>query len=75
MVNRPGSGDVDLSILKQFVSSERFQEFEKLKITCPRIEISSSEIRRKVGAGESIRFLTPRSVDKYIETQKLFVGQ
>ena len=73
VVNRPGSGDVDLSILKQFVSSERFQDFEKLKITSPQIEISSSEIRRKVVAGESIRFLTPRSVEKYIETQQLFV--
>ena len=73
VVNRPGSGDVDLSVLKQFVSPERFQSFEKLKITCPRIEISSSEIRKKVGDGKSIRFLTPRSVEKYIETQKLFV--
>jgi len=74
VVNRPGSGDVDLSVLKKFVSPERFQDFEKLKITCPRIEISSSEIRKKVGEGGSIRFLTPRSVEKYIETQKLFVG-
>ena len=73
VVNRPGSGEVDLSVLKQFVSTERFQDFEKLKITCPQIEISSSEIRKKVRAGESIRFLTPRSVEKYIETQKLFV--
>ena len=73
VVNRPGSGEVDLSVLKQYVSPERFESFEKLKITSPRIEISSSEIRKKVGEGGSIRFLTPRSVEKYIETQKLFV--
>ena len=75
VVNRPGSGDVDLSILKKFVSPERFQDFEKLKITYPQIEISSSEIRNKVAQGTSIRFLTPRSVEKYIETQKLFVDE
>ena len=73
VANRPGSGEVDLSVLKQFVSDERFQEFEKLKIISPRIEISSSEIRKKVEAGQSIRFLMPRSVEKYIETQNLFV--
>ena len=73
VVNRPGSGEVDLSVLKQYVSPERFESFAKLKITSPRIEISSSEIRKKVEQGGSIRFLTPRSVEKYIETQKLFV--
>jgi len=73
VVNRPGSGEVDLSVLKPFVSPERFESFEKLSITSPRIEISSSEIRKKVQQGQSIRFLTPRSVEKYIETQKLFV--
>lgn len=74
VVNRPGSGDVDLSVLKQFVDDDRFKLFQSLVIQCPRIEISSSEIRAKVESGQSIRFLMPRSVEKYIQTQKLFGG-
>jgi len=74
VVNRPGSGAVDLSVLQQYVDADRFKLFQQMTIQCPRIEISSSEIRQKVGEGKSIRFLTPRSVEKYIETQKLFVG-
>lgn len=72
VVNRPGSGEVDLSVLKQYVDEDRFKVFQSLTIECPRIEISSSQIREKVAQGKSIRFLTPRSVEKYIETQKLF---
>jgi nicotinate-nucleotide adenylyltransferase len=72
VVNRPGSGKVDLSVLKEYVDAERFKLFEQMAIESPQIEISSSQIREKVGQGKSIRFLTPRSVEKYIETQKLF---
>ena len=74
VVNRPGSGNVDLSVLKNFVDEDRYQMFRSTTISSPRIEISSSQIREKVRAGKSIRFLVPRSVEKYVETQKLFVG-
>jgi nicotinate-nucleotide adenylyltransferase len=73
IVNRPGSGDVDLSILKQYVDEHRFKLFQAGVISSPRIEISSSKMRQRVAEGKSIRYLTPRPVEKYIETQKLFV--
>lgn len=43
-----------------------------LEVEMPLIELSSREIRRRVAAGLSIRFQTPRAVEKYIETQGLY---
>ncbi len=74
VVNRPGSGEVDLSLLQPFVSKSRFGQIDKWKIQCPKIEISSTDLRARVRDGKSIRFLTPRGVEKYIETQKLYLA-
>jgi nicotinate-nucleotide adenylyltransferase len=38
----------------------------------PEIGLSSSEIRRRVAAGKSIHYHTPRAVEKYIEAHKLY---
>lgn len=73
VVNRPGSGNVDLTLLKPYVDDRRFELFSQQAVSSPEIQISSSEIRQKVSEGASIRYLTPRPVEKYIETQKLFV--
>lgn len=75
VVNRPGSGEVDLSTLKKHVDQERFAKFEARVTSSPRIEISSRKIRQKVSGGKSIRYLTTRPVEKYIETQKLFLSK
>ena len=75
VVSRPGSGEVDLSVLKPFVGKSRYQLFCDSKIESRNIEISSSGIRAGVNAGKSVRYLLPRAVQKYIETQKIYLDQ
>ena len=41
-------------------------------VQAPRIDISATEIRRRVAAGQSIRYLTPPDVCRYIETHGLY---
>ena len=38
----------------------------------PRIEISSTEVRRRVAVGEPIRYLVPDAVAGYIEREGLY---
>ena len=73
IVNRPGSGQVELSVLKKYVDHDRYERFEAELIRSPAIQISSSEIRQRVAVGKSIRYLTPRAVEKYIEMNKVFL--
>lgn len=41
-------------------------------IVMPDVGFSSSEVRRRVAAGRSIRYWTPRAVQKYMETHRLY---
>ena len=75
VVARPDSENtesVDLNLLKPFTSDSMFEELTSLAIAARLIDISSTDIRRRIGDGNSIRFLTTRSVEKYIETAKLY---
>ena len=44
----------------------------RLEVEMPAIGISASDIRRRVAAGQSVRYRTPRAVEKYIETHGLY---
>lgn len=72
IVGRPGS-QLDLKSLEPLSSADYVASVKQLSVESPLIDISSSEIRRRVDASQSIRFLAPRSVEKYIETQKLYL--
>jgi nicotinate-nucleotide adenylyltransferase len=42
------------------------------QVTIPLLEISSTDIRNRLAAGRSIRYLTPRAVEAYIESKRLY---
>ena len=69
---RPGVAEPRLDTLAHLVSPERLQEISRHQVEMPHIGLSSREIRRRVAAGLSIRYQTPRSVEKYIETAGLY---
>ena len=38
----------------------------------PRLDISSSDVRSRIGSGRSIRYLTPAAVERYIRQHRLY---
>lgn len=44
-------------------------------VTIPAIDFSATDLRRRVAAGQSIRFMTPRAVECYIRTHSLYVAE
>ncbi|REK13073.1 MAG: nicotinate-nucleotide adenylyltransferase [Planctomycetota bacterium] len=69
-----GEGDM-FSVLGDVVDAKRLETIRQHLVRMPRIDLSSSEIRRRVAAGESVRYRTPRAVEKYIGAQKLYRGE
>ncbi|MCA9215157.1 MAG: nicotinate-nucleotide adenylyltransferase [Planctomycetales bacterium] len=69
VVARPDCPNPDLECLREFgegvVDSSRI-------VDMPRVDYSSTEIRSRVRRGKSIRYRTPRSVEKYIEAKRLY---
>jgi len=72
VVRRPGDEKIDFSGLKELVSQARLDEIERNVVEMPLIDLSSRELRRRVAEGRSIRYRTPRAVEKYIETHELY---
>ena len=74
VVRRSGAESVDFDCLSRVVSPEGIQRLRRHQVEMPEIGISSTEIRRRVRAGGSIRYQTPRAVEKYIETHGLYAA-
>jgi len=71
-VGRPGVPRPDYALFSDLVSPERLDLFRQHWVEMPEVGLSSTEIRRRVGAGLSIRYQTPRAVEMYIETHGLY---
>jgi nicotinate-nucleotide adenylyltransferase len=72
VVRRGGSPEPDFSVLAPLVSPERLAEIRAAQVEMPLIELSSTDLRERAGEGRSLRFRTPRAVEKYIETHGLY---
>ena len=74
VVARPGAAQPDFTPLAEFVSPDRAEAMRQSVIEMPQIEISSTNLRHRVATGQSIRYQTPRAVEKYIEANGLYRG-
>ena len=72
VVRRAGSPEPILDDLAEFVSAERLEQINKYQVEMPIIELSSTDLRKRAAHGLSLRFQTPRAVEKYIETHELY---
>ena len=72
VASRPGAGAPDFACLAELASPERIELFAQHQVEMPQIDLSSRAIRRRVGAGLSIRYQTPRAVEQYIQTHGLY---
>lgn len=72
VVRRPGCGPIDFECLSGVASAERIELMRRHQVEMPGIDTSSTELRRRVEMGQSIRYRTPRAVEMYIETHRLY---
>ena len=68
VVNRPGIEEADPASFPDWGAGARPMR----SITIPPIGIASTDLRRRVREGKSIRFMLPRGVEAYIEAQGLY---
>jgi nicotinate-nucleotide adenylyltransferase len=75
VVHRPATGSLQFDCLTGTLSPEQIQTLRRNRVEMPEIGISSTEIRRRVAARQSIRYWTPRAVEMYIESHGLYGPQ
>jgi nicotinate-nucleotide adenylyltransferase len=73
-VCQAGGPPPDFAAIAPLVAAERFEAIRRQQVEMPLVDLRASEIRRRVAAGLSIRYRTPRAVEKYIEAEQLYRG-
>ncbi len=66
---RPGSSEAVDEVIRQFGKKGQ----EKIHhLSTPELEISATDIRRRIQEGRSVRFILPESVEAYIRKEGLY---
>jgi len=69
---RQGFETPDLSSLEPILSPQQVERLRRSILPTPRIDISATDIRRRIKDGRSIRYLVPDPVREYIEARRLY---
>lgn len=69
-MSRPGWSPLDFAFLESYIPGAR-QRVTSVEV--PAIGISSTDIRRRVRQGLSIRYLVPANVEEYIQSHQLYI--
>ena len=72
VVHRADSPPPDFSVLSGLVTQQRLEDIRSHQVEMPIIDLSSTDLRQRAAAGQSLRYRTPRAVEKYIETNGLY---
>ncbi|MEX2170448.1 MAG: nicotinate-nucleotide adenylyltransferase [Pirellulales bacterium] len=72
VVHRVGESPPDFDVLAPLVSADRLARIRALEVEMPAVDISSTEIRERVGRGESIEGMTPQAVVEYVAEYGLY---
>jgi nicotinate-nucleotide adenylyltransferase len=74
-VRRPGCPPISFEHLAAMLSADRLEAARCHQVEMPEVGISSTDLRRRVELGQSLRYFTPRAVGMYIATQGLYAGK
>jgi nicotinate-nucleotide adenylyltransferase len=74
VVRRAGVEEPDFRCLGAIAAPGRIEVIRQHQVEMPQFEISSSQLRQRVAERKSIRYRTPRAVERYIETHGLYSG-
>lgn len=72
VVRRPGWAEPDLARLAAIASPSQLDAIRRGLVEMPQIDLSSRDLRRRVAAGQSIRYRTPRAVETFIASAGLY---
>ena len=71
-LTRPGARRPRISALASAIGKEEARRFLRRVLKMPQLDISASDIRARVSAGRSIRYLVPGKVEAYIRRKGLY---
>ncbi len=72
VARRAGEPEPDFDCLRGIAAEERIEICRRHQVDMPPVGISATDLRLRVGSGLSIRFRTPRAVERYIQTHGLY---
>lgn len=70
VLGRGGDAEIDFSILHDLCSNDRLQSIKNSVVSMPLIEVSSTDLRRRILDGKSVRYQIPAAVEAFIRSEK-----